>query len=60
MKKQIKTNEIKMEYMNNLRACINCKFQENCSDIPFPNDLEDCCDKWISTVSGCMFGVFEK
>lgn len=31
MKKQIKTNE--MEYLNNLRACINCKFQENCSDI---------------------------
>ena len=46
--KKHKTNKIdEMEYLNNLKACINCKFQNNCSDIPFPNDLEECCDKWI-------------
>ena len=46
--KRCKTNKInEMEYLNNLKACINCKFQNNCSDTPFPNDLEECCDKWI-------------
>ena len=46
--KKYKTNKIdKMEYLNNLKACINCKFQNNCSDISFPDDLEECCDKWV-------------
>lgn len=44
MKKKIINIE---EYLNNLKACINCEQQLNCSDILFPDCLEKCCEKWI-------------
>ena len=43
--KKHKINKIdEMEYLNNLKACINCEQQLNCSDILFPDCLEKSCN----------------
>lgn len=51
MKKKIIETITPQERNQELNACINCVYFDYCSNVlPFPIDMENCCDKYKKKV----------